>query len=458
MDEDMIRQRFVLEELALRTSLDSPVLEPVPLDSKIVDGNGDYSVGFACNLANNAYILCRAIARQGRKARVLYEPDFMDTYPLSSPVWEDREIEAEDESAAAKEIARHGLPELCSRCMYDPSIRSSNPFDVVGVGELCRGTGIKVNSPIKSCKANSVLGHRDMLSQMDAFDVLQVSGNAIGLASVCGKPYVTFPFGGDLYITPFDDNQQGWLQTEGFRRAEMHIATGGAMVDYLERLGVRRSKIAVMPFAYDTDVYAPLRENGLRDDFRRKYPGKTAIFCGSRQNWAWKGNDKFFNALARIKDVRDRVVCISTWWGQDMDKSDALIRQLGLGEVVVKVGLVSKARLRRLVDASDVCVDQFTLGGLGTFALESMSMGKPLLVHYDEKTHFSFSEPPPVFNVSSEDEIFEALQYVLENRDKLPETGSRCREWVVKHHSFKALWPQYDAVYRMAIAQHGARR
>jgi hypothetical protein len=108
--------------------------------------------------------------------------------------------------------------------------------------------------------------------------------------------------------------------------------------------------------------------------------------------------------------------------------------------------------LKRYIDAADVCVDQFTLGSFGTFALESMSIGTPLITYYSRDRHFKFDDTPPILHAFSEDEIYEQLLYCVNNKVKLQELGRKHRQWLIENHGHKKLWPSYDEVYRKALA------
>ncbi len=446
----------ILIEMANRTCSQVLPFEAMPF-ADIPKVEGEYKLAFVSNLANNHYILSGALSEKGINCRLLFEPSFMDNYPLSHPAWEEQCGEYSvlpDVESISRDWA---APERCIACGYDNTLYFlPRLFDYDTMNARLSGTGITVKEPVHYLKMLNVLPHLELLRHMNEADVLQVSGNAIGLASFLDKPYVTFPFGGDLYITPFTDNIHGWHQVQGFRRAAMHVASGGLMLDSLHKLGIDDKKIARLPMMIDTDRYSPISESSLRAELERRYPGKFIIFMFSRQNWYWKGNDKFFRAMARIPEIRDRAVLICPWWGQDLDASDALIHSLGLEDCIVKLGILNKGALKQYIDAADLCVDQFTLGAIGAASLEAMSLGKPLMVFHDAGQHFSFAEPVPVLNACSEDEIFEALLVALTEGKSMSALGRKAREWVIKYHSVHALWPEYDQVYRKAISTYRA--
>jgi glycosyltransferase involved in cell wall biosynthesis len=441
------------KDLSNRTCLQTMALEQTPFDLRVFE-TGDYHLAFVSNLANFHYAAAKALRKKKINVRLLYEPKFNDNYVMSRPAWEDI-YEIFDETPSPDLVeSKWESPDFCIACDYNTKWSSfSKPFDYQAMNGLLEGSGLNVNDPVSYYKMMTIMPHLGILKQMSQADVLQVSGTLIGVASLLNKPYVTFPYGGDLYIYPFVDNITGWRQVQGFRRAQMHIASGKLMVDYFIKLGVNQNKIALLPLMFDTDAYAPGAFPSIRADIKSLYPNKIIFFMGARQNWLWKGNDKFFRALARIPNKIERLVVLCPWWGQDMKQSEKLLTELGLNEVVVKLGMLTKGAMRQYIEASDLCLDQFTLGSIGTYSLEAMSLGKPLLVNYDPQKHFDFSETAPVMNVSDEDEIFETLLAVCDNKVELSTLGQKARQWVKQYHSIEALWPEYDRVYRTAIAQ-----
>ncbi len=445
----------ILQELALKDCLLSPALNELAFDNfnEMPLEREDYSIGFACNIANNSYILAKALVRKGKKTFLFWEPNFTDYYPLSNPVWEDIEYTADTEPKSVDFLLKKWVqPDFVLKANYGLDAEMEINFDYEEMRNRFLGAPINISdSPLLFLKLHSLLHHKEMFRLFAKADVLHVSGYMTGLASLTEKPYVTFPYGSDLYTLPFQNDMRGWMQVQGFRRANMHIATGKLMLEHLEKLGVSRKRIALLPFMYDTDLYSPLDNNQLRDELKIKYPGKIIFFLGARQNWIWKGNDKFFKAVAKVKDIRDKAVFITTWWGQDTSKSEVLIKELKLDSSVKKIGVCSKPSLRKYIDATDVCVDQFTLGSFGTFSLESMSMEKPLLTYFNPEKHFNFEKEPPILNALTENQIYEILSSVLDNALNIKDLGKQAREWIKSYHSIEALWPEYDKVYKTAL-------
>ena len=96
-----------------------------------------------------------------------------------------------------------------------------------------------------------------------------------------------------------------------------------------------------------------------------------------------------------------------------------------------------------------MCVDQFTHGGLGTFALESLSIGKPLITHYNAEKHFRFEENPPVINSFSVEEIAEAIRFCVDNPNEMKALGEKSRSWLCKYHRITSYNVCYTKLLRI---------
>lgn len=450
---------WALRDIALRLDALSTVVPPQAHACRIeLRQEGAYRLGYSCNLLNNSYIFARIARRMGAQATLILDPRFHDNEVSALPAWEEVQYAGEAMPAVdAPLFSEWPLPDFVQTALWD--LKHQNIGFTGPDYELLRAAyggkvAIAENDISQFFLYFNALGHKDLLQQYQDMDVLHVSGYHVGLASLAGKPYVTFPFGGDLYIEPFQNNERGWLYQRGFKCATRHIASGEIMLEYLHTLGVPKSRIDLLPFMMDTDIYSPQPGNPLRQALRRKYSGRVIFFVGARQNWNWKGSDKLWRAVAKALKREPNAMFLTVWYGQDSQRSLDLIRELGIENNVVRIGVLSKPSLRQHIDASDVCVDQFTLGGLGTFSLESLSIGKPLLTYYTPEKHFSSQATPPILSAFTVDEIADTLVQCVQGAAKLPELGTQSRAWAVENHGHEVLWPAYDATYRRALAQY----
>lgn len=131
--------------------------------------------------------------------------------------------------------------------------------------------------------------------------------------------------------------------------------------------------------------------------------------------------------------------------------TDALIKAVeqlkeeGLDIELIILRGVPNSQIQEVMSSVDLVADQFVMGWYAMFAIEAMSMEKPVLCYLrpdllDLYTKAALIEPNeiPLLNTSML-EIAEQLRWAYLNRTLLPEIGKRGREYVAKHHSIQAV-------------------
>lgn len=446
----VLREILLRQEASLRQER---IPQPITIDLKLA--GDEYKLGFSCNLLNNAYGFCKIARKFGINAQLFLDPLFADIHVTSLPEWEEVDFQAKTMPESKRVLPQMKRQSFIREAFWDLGQfdKFPKPFDFDALSRYFDGTSVKVirNDYVSYLLAYTVIPHRDMLRLYNEVDILHVSGSHIGLASFQEKPYVTFPYGADLCAMPFADSEIGRMQSRGFRKANRHIVGGNVFLEYLSNLGVPKQKIDLLPFMIDTDQCAPLQDNPLRDQLRKGIGDKVLFLIGARQNWIWKGSDKLWRAIAKVVTQTQEAEFISVWYGQDLSPSSRLLKELDLQRYVNKLGILSKKSLFQFIDAADVCIDQFTHGGLGTFALEAMGCAKPLITFFNPDKQFHYEKNPPILSAFSEDEIAERILDCIRQKKDLVRLGTLHREWIKKYHGHEVLWPQYDKVYRRAL-------
>jgi hypothetical protein len=111
-----------------------------------------------------------------------------------------------------------------------------------------------------------------------------------------------------------------------------------------------------------------------------------------------------------------------------------------------------EARLRYA--AADVVVDQLRIGWYGMFAIESMALAKPVVVHLDEQaaaeTEEAFGLELPLVR-ADESTVENVLAGLVEARAELPGLGRRSREYVERVHSHTAVARRVLEIYERVM-------
>jgi hypothetical protein len=115
---------------------------------------------------------------------------------------------------------------------------------------------------------------------------------------------------------------------------------------------------------------------------------------------------------------------------------------------------VPNREARERYAAADVVVDQLRIGWYGMFAIESMALAKPVVVHLDERgaaeTEEAFGLELPLVR-AEESSLEGVLGELVERRAELPELGSRSREYVERVHAHTAVARRVLEIYERVI-------
>jgi glycosyltransferase involved in cell wall biosynthesis len=260
------------------------------------------------------------------------------------------------------------------------------------------------------------------------------------------RPYVAFEHG-TMRDIPFENSARGRLLTLAYRQAGKVIITNPDVIGAARRLGLKN--FLFIPHPVDEIKYRP-RPTPLRAALRDRYQADLILFAPSRHNWALKGNDLLLRAFARLcKTVAQRPLLILCDWGQEMARSRQLIEELGIQARVAWIPPLSKMKLIDYYNASDVILDQFTIGTFGTVTPEAMACAKPVVLHFDRQVHeWCYAEMPPVVTARTEEEIFTRLMELIEDPARRAAIGQASREWIVKYHGWELVADRQIAVYR----------
>jgi glycosyltransferase involved in cell wall biosynthesis len=94
---------------------------------------------------------------------------------------------------------------------------------------------------------------------------------------------------------------------------------------------------------------------------------------------------------------------------------------------------VSHERMRELVRDCDIVVDQFVVGSYGTFAVEAMAAGRPVLAYWDEAVHAKVGLEPPIVNATPAT-LGTALQSLLDDRTHAARVAAASVRYARDHH------------------------
>ena len=115
---------------------------------------------------------------------------------------------------------------------------------------------------------------------------------------------------------------------------------------------------------------------------------------------------------------------------------------------------VPNAAARLRYAAADVVIDQLRIGWYGMFAIESMALAKPVVVHLDDaaaaETEEAFGLELPLVR-ADESTLEDVLAGLVEGRAELPGLGRRSREYVERVHSHTVVARRVLEIYERVM-------
>ena len=146
-------------------------------------------------------------------------------------------------------------------------------------------------------------------------------------------------------------------------------------------------------------------------------------------------------------------------WGQEVERSRALARELGVEPNIRWSQPLPKLRLIDAYRGSDVVLDQFLIGTFGAVAPEAMACGRPVVMAFEPALHaWCFPVLPPIVDARTAEQIHAELSRLAADPEARSELGRAGREWVEQHHGWRLAVDRQIAIYEELVKTEGGRR
>jgi glycosyltransferase involved in cell wall biosynthesis len=222
-------------------------------------------------------------------------------------------------------------------------------------------------------------------------------------------------------------------QIDRWSKGASHIIAGCEWVDYL----FYWDTLMLAHFSIDTEHWSP----ELVSESRSSANGESNLRVLHAPNHkAIKGSIYFIRAVEEL-------------------------RLEGVSIELVMVEKISNSNLKELMKSVDVVADQLLMGWYAMFALEGMSLGKPVLCYLRDDLKRLYvdaglvgEDEIPIINCSPST-VKETLRMLVNNRDKLHDIGMLGRMYVENHHSLKVIGRTFDRINRgLGLVPTGSAR
>ncbi|HZS11868.1 MAG TPA: glycosyltransferase [Nitrospirales bacterium] len=419
------------------------------------------------NIANNAYNNAKFLRRKGVDADVLC---YDYRHIMAQPEWEDATFQGDPDEFhpdwAALDLHDFRRPDWFKEAELWPAVARRRqwfrgqrrlqrmllqiPWFWTGVSSAtfaARATGSTPSVRMVDI-AKIYMNRPRFMDWFRGYDLIQAYATEPIHAWLFGggTPYLAFEHG-TMREIPFEPTGRGRLLSLAYRQAAKVFITNPDVIGAARRLGLKNHQF--IPHPIDETKYTP-GPSPFAAPLRKRYRSDLICFAPSRHNWALKGNDRLLRAFARLRQVsRRNPVLLLCRWGQEVEQSEALIDSLHLTDHVVWLPPLNKMKLIDYYRASDVVLDQFTIGTFGTVTPEAMACEAPVILHFNRAVHeWCYSEMPPVVAAETEEQIFERWVELDADPARRLAIGAASRQWIVKHHGWELVADRQISAYR----------
>ena len=248
----------------------------------------------------------------------------------------------------------------------------------------------------------------------------------LALLKLAGKRIVVYPYGGDGRLASKTREHGGWhayseippgqedrdeadvrTRLEAFGRRADVILGCADLVEDLPRLD------GVFLYPFPSEEWQPVE--APEDDVL------TVVHSPNHPHY---------------KGTRYLVDAVEQWRGEGLPIELVLVQGMPTDEA------------RAIYERADVIADQFLIGAYALFAIEGMSLGKPVFCYLNERFapyHPEWAQCPLVN--TNPDTIAENLRRLLDPKLRR-ELGARGPAYVDRYHSLRAVGARFDELYR----------
>jgi len=280
----------------------------------------------------------------------------------------------------------------------------------------------------------------EIIKIMKQYDLIHSWVEFSIFAQFSGKPFIANTQGSDFRELAKANSLKGFLLRRAYRKAKVIIFN---QPDYLDlNSKILKEKGIFVPIIWDKK-YWPLLENEEKSK-------QLTIFFPANLDWKLKGNDIFLQGYSEFVKKFENTKLILVKRGVDSEKTLELIKKFSIEKYCEIVnGPLNRIEMLKMYAKSDIIVDQFVIGSMGSIALESMIYKKPLITYVNNELHRkSYGSIPPLISAKNPSEIFEGL-LKLKDKNERKRVGMKLNTWVKEHHSSEKISEQIGLVYNL---------
>ena len=232
------------------------------------------------------------------------------------------------------------------------------------------------------------------------------------------------------------------------------------MMENLADSGLTKKKMIPLPSGVNTKLFSPSFDV---EKIRTKYSlgdSKVIIYLGTMDKL--RQVDILVHSLAQLKPARQNVKLLMVGNGNDRNRLERLVYNLGLQDEVIFTGQVPYFEVPEFIAAANVAVSpvpplDIYLVGSPCKLFEYMGMAKPVIANEEIPEHNEvLKESGGGILVPYTPEAFaRAIIELLDNPEKTTNMGLKGRDWVVKNRTYEILARKVEQRYFELLESYG---
>ena len=280
----------------------------------------------------------------------------------------------------------------------------------------------------------------EIIRTMRKYDIVHASTELPIFSLFAGRPYLAMATGADIYELAHENSLKGLLLRQAYKKARVVVPTGTFMNPSINKLRINNALF--IPLLWDYTKFSPNRK--ITEDNE-----KIIIFHPTNQDWNDKGNDKFLRAFVRLSKKFNNVHLILIKRGKDFESSRKILEdKYSQDKFTILPQTLAQKDLSEWYLKADIIVDQFIVGSIGLIGQEAMACEKPVISYIDKDLHGKlYGEIPPIINAQTEDEIYDSLLQLMNDRNMIKKIGVESRKWLLKFHNSDLIIKKYILIY-----------
>lgn len=267
---------------------------------------------------------------------------------------------------------------------------------------------------------------------------------------------------GKICILDWDDYDTGY-QPEGFRKRVIHffehyfpsffdavVTHSHFLMKMSEKLGVKTSRICMVPQGVDTSLFKPSKSYSLKD---RKtlglLPGdKVLVFLGT---FSFGGSYDFDPLIEAVIQVHHKtpIKFLVIGGGPLLNFYKLSIQRRGLANNTIFTDIQPHERIPALINTGDICLLYMRPSISNKIRsslklLEYWSMAKPVVCHVVGENELIVNPNRAILAPADPKGFAEAIEYALKHPELCRQIGYAGREFVVQQRDWKTIVKHFE--------------